>query len=314
MMNNTRYLAGFTLIELLVVLMILTVLSTIAVQSLDHVQDQSHYDATKRAMVELEHAIVGQADARDSSGAAIVTGFIADLGRLPKAVDHDLDAATPLQPAELWQNPFATGFAIRPADATNLPAADSALADAEVKVPCGWRGPYLRMPFGESVLNDGWGKPFDLRKANRTDPCLANDLIEIFRSLGSDNTLTTSATNDYREDLYLNLKTDAVATYPSVSQSNRVQNTFTITVHKTTLGNAPTGSVELRMFGPNPDTGLVKAVSFTQAASGAPLVFTVTSTIGPRMFRAYEGTSKSAPRQVTVTNFEPGNVDLVLKP
>ena len=36
-----------------------------------------------------------------------------------------------------------------------------ALADSSVYVPTGWRGPYLRLPFGKSRLFDPWGNPME---------------------------------------------------------------------------------------------------------------------------------------------------------
>jgi len=318
----SRRSAGFTLIELLVVLLILAILTTVAVQSVDGVQEQSSYDATRRIMPEVENAIIGSEGARDYSGGPLVTGFVADMGRLPKAqlLDHDNNALTPplLQPLELWGNPFATSFAIRDASAANLPAPQAALADNAVKVPCGWRGPYLRLPMGTNVLRDGWGNAFKLLKKNRDwgDLCEPDEEIEMICSLGSDNSVTAVPTDDYREDIYLNLRTDAVGTYPPASASNRSEASFIVTVKKSDGSGPATGTaVELRMFGPNPDTGLVKATSFpAQTSVGDPLEFIIPlSAIGPRVLRAYAaGTPNSAPLQITIHTLTT-NIPLIWK-
>jgi prepilin-type N-terminal cleavage/methylation domain-containing protein len=336
-MNPKQAAPAFTLIELLVVLTILAILTGLAVTSVEGVQDQSRYEATQRGLKNIEEALVGPANQRDSSGSPFVSGFVADMGRLPRAVDHDSDNATPLQPAELWINPYpAATFAIRPADTTNIPAADVALADAEVKVPCGWRGPYLRLAPGETSLRDGWGRPFELLKQTNvgnsrvliasTDSNVERE-IKIFRSLGADGILSAAATNDYLDDLYLNVATDAFPSpaYPVVSASNQYQAAFTVTVHESVLGTAPTAPVDLRLFGPNPETGLIKPVKESLSATGAPLVFTFDNsplgtgtftriTVGPKIVRAYMGAKKSAPLAIVVTQSGPTNFDLILKP
>jgi len=303
---------GFTLVELVVVLFILSLLTFMAVQSVDIIEDQTRYEATPRALADIENAIIGTEHARDESGRPLVTGYIADMGGLPKVrlFDHDNDSLTPpiLQPIDLWINPFATGFALRKADALEGGVTTPALEDAEVKVPCGWRGPYLRLPAGSNVLRDGWSNAFQLLKSDRS-ACGNGDDLEIVRSLGSDGTLTGAATGDYRQDLYLNLKTNAFTTppdYPAASASDRTTASFTVTVKKSD-GTGPTaGTIELRLFGPNPANGLVKVEkpAADQAASGNPLVFVVpSSTIGTRVLRAYSGGTSSpgsAPLYVTI--------------
>jgi len=332
-----RNAGAFTLIELLVVLTILAILTAVAVTSVDGFQDQSRYEATQRGLQNISDAILGPQNQHDSSGNPFVSGFVTDMGRLPRAIDHDSDSSTPLQPAELWINPYpAVSFSIRPADTTNIPVADVALADAEVKVPCGWRGPYLRLAAGETILRDGWGRPFELLKltnvSNNRVLILATDSdvereIKIFRSLGADAILSTAPSEDYKDDLYLNIATDAfpMPAYPIASASNLFKAAFTVTVHQTTLGNGPTGSVELRLFGPNPDTGLIKPLSASLTGAGAPVVFTFDDaptgtapftrvTIGTRVLRAYNGANKSVPQVIVVTQSGPANIDLILKP
>ena len=91
---------GFTLLELVIVLAILAALTTVAVRSLDGVEDQSRYDATRRSLDNIQAAVLGAANERDADGSLLVTGFVADMGRLPYAVGGD--PTTQLQ--ELWAN------------------------------------------------------------------------------------------------------------------------------------------------------------------------------------------------------------------
>src|SRR4051812_47329304 len=95
-----RVRRAFTLVELLVVLFILVILSAIAVQSLEGVQDQTRYEATQRGIQNIQDAIVGPASQRQPDGTLMVSGFVADIGRLPLASGSD--PHTQLQ--ELWSS------------------------------------------------------------------------------------------------------------------------------------------------------------------------------------------------------------------
>jgi prepilin-type N-terminal cleavage/methylation domain-containing protein len=188
-----RTYAGFTLVELLVVLFLLVILSAVAVQSLTGVQDQTRYQATQRGLANIRNAVLGPANQFALDQSPLVTGFVADNGRLPLAVGTD--PRTQFQ--ELWLNsnslqPF--GFY-------------TARSDSEVIVPCGWRGDYMQLDVGTTTLTDGWGNPYDFLNAdnNTTGPVLAMTgvPIEIVRSDGSDGVPDTAVTNDYTTDVYL---------------------------------------------------------------------------------------------------------------
>src|SRR5579862_1848805 len=178
-MNRNKANRGFTLVELLVVLFILVILSAIAVQSIDSVQDQSRYQQTQTTMQNIENAVLGPANQHQPDGTLSITGFVADIGRLPQAIsvtvtNPDGSTSTNLEPQELWaQSTSLTSFAVLQAIAPNVAATD---ADSDVWVPCGWRGPYIRLGAGQTDLRDGWGNPYDLRKPDRT-PCLAGDPV-----------------------------------------------------------------------------------------------------------------------------------------
>ena len=133
---------GMTLIELLVVLAILALLTTAAVTSSDVFMGQGRYDATSRTLSDIQEAVLGPANAFQPGGNIITSGFVADMGRLPNCTSTD----TTVGLSELWIQPAGGSFTISPA------------SDSEVLVPCGWRGPYLRLPVGESSLRDGWGQ------------------------------------------------------------------------------------------------------------------------------------------------------------
>src|SRR5262245_36481323 len=51
--------AGFTLLELVVVLTILAVVTTLAMRSIDGLQDEARYDASQRLLQDIEFAVLG---------------------------------------------------------------------------------------------------------------------------------------------------------------------------------------------------------------------------------------------------------------
>lgn len=179
---NTR--AGFTLVEMLVVLLILAALTVAAVQSLSPVADQARYDSTSRTLTQLEEAMLGANGLRQSDGTPLITGFVADVGRVP--VLQGSDAETQL--SELWNSTstLATTFPFQTRLGPAAPTDYSA-----VRLPCGWRGPYLQLGVGVTDLRDGWATPFSL-----TPNTAGSSLTSVtwnFVSPYSDN-LTISAT------------------------------------------------------------------------------------------------------------------------
>jgi prepilin-type N-terminal cleavage/methylation domain-containing protein len=141
---------GLTLVELLVVLAILAVMTTVAMTLTDSVVDQGRYDATRRTIESVENAILGPANQTDADGSRLISGFVADVGRLPVAVGSD--PRTQLQ--ELW-----LPGTLKPYQAW-IPA-----EDADVKLLAGWRGPYLQLPPATPDLRDAWGEAFILLNA-----------------------------------------------------------------------------------------------------------------------------------------------------
>lgn len=152
--------AGFTLIELVVVLLILSLLTSLAVRELGHLRGTRQHAAAVRQLDELQSAVWQETPGAEASG------FFADTGRLPRALAETNELGrTVLTLAELWRRPSSLPpFALRRAVASNLVCAasvKSTLADESVIVPCGWRGPYLRLPTGRTRLLDPWGNPLE---------------------------------------------------------------------------------------------------------------------------------------------------------
>jgi len=277
--------AGFTLLELVVVMAILVVLAGVAVRSMEGLDQQARFDATLRSVEEIR-----------SSVAFSVAGFAADLGRLPKAVGAD--ASTQL--AELWSNPRNLApFAIRPAP-----------SDSEVLVASGWRGPYLRLEVGRATLLDGWGQPFDMLQADGVTPASDGDDVAFVRSRGADGVVDSEPIDSYDADLTTSLAEQGL----QATLSGRVL-LMDASTGQLQDPDPADGSVTIRLFGPNPATGLPGEQVVTVAAPFSAAVFSFNTTIGPKVIRAYQGdpmTRRSVPIRLML---RPGGEarDLILR-
>ena len=146
--------SGFSLIEMVIALAILAAATTIAIRATSGLQDQARYQATARSLNNIQDAIIGPPSARGPNGSAIVSGFVADIGRLPQFATSSADplflsgTADPL--SELTLNP------------NGIPAFAyySSNIDPTVSIGVGWQGPYLRLGAGPTFVRDGWGNSF----------------------------------------------------------------------------------------------------------------------------------------------------------
>jgi prepilin-type N-terminal cleavage/methylation domain-containing protein len=142
---------GFSLIELLIALAILAAVTTIALRATSGLQGQAKYQATVRSLNEIQAAIVGSPNPRAANGSALVSGFVADTGRLPW---FSVSSVDPLYPSgvadpliELTSNP----------NAIPLYAYYSSNIDSSVIIGVGWQGPYINLSAGPTFIRDGWG-------------------------------------------------------------------------------------------------------------------------------------------------------------
>jgi len=133
----------------MVALAILAAVTTIAIRSVTKLQDQARYTNTTSTLNSIQAAIVGPANQHWPDGSPQVTGFVADVGRLPNYLIAGSDPlgvnGDPL--TELLQNPSA------------IPAFSyvQSKIDSSVVVGVGWQGPYLRLGAGPTYIRDGWG-------------------------------------------------------------------------------------------------------------------------------------------------------------
>lgn len=156
---------SLTLVELLLVVFILAAVAASAATLTDDVDVQARYDVTISRRDLVREAILGQSEV---GGQRLVSGFVADMGRLPRSL------------RELIQPLDETGGALQ-----------KWVYDPAREVGAGWRGPYLPIRFEDAtpVFRDGWGNRSGADDALNYGWDVSNatpDRFEI-RSLGRDN-------------------------------------------------------------------------------------------------------------------------------
>lgn len=131
---------AFSLLEMLIVLAILAALTTVAVQSLEPLEQQARFESTQRTLNEIRGGLLTTGAV---NGANSISGFVADMGRLP-------DVSSP----QAFYNDLALG--------TNLPAYQAVNfitpEGGNMQLPCGWRGPYVKSLASGDRFVDGWGR------------------------------------------------------------------------------------------------------------------------------------------------------------
>ena len=327
---------GMTLLELLVVVAILAVLATVAIQSTTDIGNQTRYDATQKSLAAFRDAVLGRAGQTAPDGSLMATGFIADLGRSPRSrvLTHPDFGGVP-DLTELYSESLPSGlkaYALYPAAIANVAltamtnftlataAETDALYDTSLRVPAGWRGPYLRKPSTEVTLVDGWQKPFvsrpdmgtSLSELNGWPTMLlafrTNSAIQVF---GLPENGNYTAITDYNREVSgvfsvsgfegASASTDAYSgRFFSAIQTNeyRVPLVMSVTISSTYQAQQSDSSyVLICLFGPNPevvsDTKPVRVwVQRIPFPSGTPLNLSATfdglnaPSIGTRVIRA----------------------------
>lgn len=265
--NRSSIRCGLTLIELLVVLVVLTILATVAIRATDGVFLQSRYDASARTLRQIDLAIVGDRDVRQSDGTAIATGFLADVGRLPVSITSPVPGQNlrELWDQSLWGDFLFQAYSPDPTDGNPHP---------DISIVCGWRGPYIALGFGQVGVLDGWGRPYELRAPQTPGFDLA------IASLGADGLSDAdnpSSIDPYSFDLVREYKSGVdVAVYVSQQIEG---------------GSAqPLEGVRVFVFVPRPptqsnSTGGVAAIEATERVGNAWVIRDVPP--GRRVFRAY---------------------------
>lgn len=187
---NTKYSlrSGFTLIELVVVLVVMAVLTHLAVREISQVRAAQLRKVADKQLETLRECVWHVSQFGDPEG------FLSDMGRLPRLVSQTNSQGTSVGTlSELWRRPAsARPFALLSAANSSLyvhgaNASSLASMGAGVLVPTGWRGPYLRMPFGKDRLFDPWGNAIEsVDEAGFTRIVVSNGFASAVSHLGSD--------------------------------------------------------------------------------------------------------------------------------
>ena len=119
---------------------ILAVLATATISVVDQSDNQARYDTTKARAQAIHDAILGPGGTLN--GGPVVSGFVADMGRLPMTLS-ELTSISSFTPAALYGGT---------ATSTTLPNA----APLTATFLAGWRGPYLT-PDADGTFRDGVG-------------------------------------------------------------------------------------------------------------------------------------------------------------
>ena len=193
-----RLRAGLTLLELMVVLVILAIVATVAVRSLEPQVTSQRIQSSTQLLEEVRFAALGPVNKYQVDRTPLTSGFVADIGRLPRPLEQpealalgEEDLGLPSRLSELWdaRSPLAVNYPFQFRSGPNQPKDYT-----HVRLPCGWRGPYLQLAAGSTSLVDPWGQsprvllgptgeitdvavalPDSLRPVPRPNPVLGQD-------------------------------------------------------------------------------------------------------------------------------------------
>jgi prepilin-type N-terminal cleavage/methylation domain-containing protein len=147
--------SALTLLELLVVLVILAIVATVAVQSLQPRVDNQKFESASRLLNEIKTSSIGPIQKYQVDGTPLISGFVADVGRFPLVESPNIELGESPILSELWDPQSELGsqfpFQFRPGPSQPVDY-------SKVRLPCGWRGPYLQIPIGSDSLIDPWGR------------------------------------------------------------------------------------------------------------------------------------------------------------
>lgn len=291
---------GLTLVELVVVLVILAALAATAISSTEGLVEESRREESERELANVEDALLGAFDQQGPAARPTIAGFVSDVGRLPKA---PVDLAAP-RLSELWLPPAGVApFAIQ-----------SPTGDPELRLPGGWRGPYLRLGVGATELRDGWARTYVVERADGTAAQPGEELAAV-RSFGADG---IAGGVDYDLDL-------AAVIHRTVAPVQNARHLGAIPVRVRTT--ASSGFVVVRVYGPI--DGTVRTLrQHVVAATGADATALFADLpVGARVVRAYatnddptptpdapiaSATSRSYPVPVALVQGGVAEIELVL--
>lgn len=171
--------AGFSLLEMLIAVGIMSAAAYVALDTVENNTGQHRYELTELRAQKIRRAIVGDPNLV-VNGSPAVSGFVADVGRLPDC----LEALT-------VRETTCDG------ETADIPPAYGTSATAS-SLSLGWRGPYLTA--GTGGLADGWGNSStDGNWGWTLTPSPPVTTLNV-TSFGRDRVVTSPLTDSYDDD------------------------------------------------------------------------------------------------------------------
>ena len=187
MRRNFKNETGFTLVELMMVLLIIAVTTKIVTVSFVDIGYSARYEQTKERLESIRQAILGNPK-QIINGQQAVSGFVADMGRLPVNLRELVDNSNPYSDCDLNSTNDADGDG----DATH-DLCPSWIIDPTYNsgLGSGWRGPDLTVsnnPANPDAFTDGWGRERKgyCRKVDYTDQASCEASGFIWTTTGDD--------------------------------------------------------------------------------------------------------------------------------
>ncbi len=143
--------AGFTLLEMVLVLFLMALVASAGLMLTEGVEDQAKYDETKRRMEMIRKAIVGD-PTRTVNGSPEISGFVADMGRLPGCLAELLELGAekiPETDPKTYESPCDDSVTLTEWHVDN-----------DTGIGSDWRGPYIAVlpeRSGNLRFRDGYG-------------------------------------------------------------------------------------------------------------------------------------------------------------
>lgn len=179
--------SGFTLLEMVLVLFLLGLMASTTLMLSEGVEDQAKYDETKNRIMLIRKAVIGDST-RTINGNPEISGFVADVGRLPNdlreltelayclTADFD-DEATCTAAGKTWYEQPVYSIFYQCSDPIYLNETDCTTNGEtwdpnQENMSVGWNGPYIQVNperDGSLKLRDAYGNSGDDSEGDASD-------------------------------------------------------------------------------------------------------------------------------------------------
>jgi len=151
---------GFTLVEVLVVMLILVALASVTLDFTKDFAFQGRYEVTKDRYEKIKRAIIGRPGVL-INGQPDISGFVADMGRLPRNIQELLVQNYCDDDYRISDNtPDSSGISGATGVTPNSWCTTKTPNGTWIQQSSGWKGPYLTVQkpdYKPNAFSDGWG-------------------------------------------------------------------------------------------------------------------------------------------------------------